>query len=267
MLTTLAYIHPYPIDCRNQPEVTMDNSTAIKKTAKLTGLLYFLLALAAIYSYMYVSPKIMAVGDMTATAKKMLDNEFLFRTTIASDIITNILFVLVIILLYRLFRQVNEILSLSMAGLAFVAIPVAFIGEALRLIALEIFKGNLMKSFSTEQVQDVSATLLKIGNFTGQLVTFHWGLWLIPMGWLVYKSGFIPKILGILLFVNGLGYMISSMTFILFPEWLSAVSKIVYPTYFVGELPLIFWLMIKGIRSNPKLNTTEWYQGIQEPTT
>ena len=245
----------------------MDNLTAIKKTAKLTGFLYFLLALAAIYSYMYVSPKIMVAGDIAATAKKMLDNEFLFRTSIASDIITNILFVILIIFLYRLFRHVNETLSLFMAGLAFVAIPVSFTGESLRLIALEIFKGNLLRSFSTEQAQDVSATVLKIGNYTGQLVTFHWGLWLIPMGWLVYKSGFIPKILGILLFINGFGYMISSITFILFPGSLTAVSKIVYPTFFVGELPLIFWLMIKGIRSNHILNTfNRKYQEIQEPT-
>ena len=233
----------------------MDNSIAIKKAAKLTGLLYFLLALAAIYSYMYVSPRIMVAGDTAATANKMLNNDFLFRTSIAGDVITNILFVILIIFLYRLFRQVNEIMSWCMVGLAFVAIPVSFTGESLRLAALEIFKGNLLKSFSTEQAQDVAATLLKIGNYTGQLVTFHWGLWLIPMGWLVYKSGFIPKILGILLFINGFGYMISSITFILFPESLPAVSKIVYPTYFIGELPLMFWLMIKGIRSNHKLNT------------
>ena len=231
----------------------MNNLTAIKKTAKLTGLLYFLLALAAIYSYMYVSPKTMVAGDMAATAKKMIDNEFLFRTSIASDIITNILFVILIIFLYRLFRQVHELLALFMAGLAFVAIPVSFLGESLRLIALEIFKGSLLRSFSTEQALEVSTTLLKVDSYTGQLVTFHWGLWLIPMGWLVYRSGFIPKILGILLFVNGLGYMISSITFILFPESLPAVSKIVYPTYFIGELPLIFWLMIKGIKSNYKL--------------
>ena len=88
------------------------------------------------------------------------------------------------------------------------------------------------------------------------------------MGWLVYKSGFIPKILGVLLFVNGLGYMISSIKFVLFPEFLPAVSKIVYPTYFIGELPLIFWLMIKGIRSNHKLNTiTLQIQEMYEPAT
>jgi hypothetical protein len=75
------------------------------------------------------------------------------------------------------------------------------------------------------------------------------------MGSLVYTSGFIPKIFGILLFINGFGYMISSITFILFSGSLPAVSKIVYPTYFIGELRLIFWLMIKGIRSNYRLNT------------
>ncbi len=127
-----------------------------------------------------------------------------------------------------------------MAGLVIVAIPVSFIADSLGIVALQIFKGNLLKSFSIEQVQDIAATLLKISDYIGQLITFHWGLWLIPLGLLVYRSGFIPRIFGILLLINGLGYMISSATFILFPNSLSSVSKFIFPTYFIGELPLIF---------------------------
>ena len=226
-----------------------ENIISLKKTARLTGLLYFLLAVAAIYGYMYISPKIMVAGDIAASGKNMLANEFLYRTSIASDVITNILFVAVVLLLYRLFKQVNEFQARLMAGLVIVAIPVSFIGESLSIVALQIFKGNLLKSFSTEQAQDLAATLLKIGNYSGQLITFHWGLWLMPLGLLVYRSGFIPRILGILLMINGVGYMISSTTFILFPDSLSFVSKLVYPTYFIGEIPLILWLLIKGVKN------------------
>jgi hypothetical protein len=227
---------------------------SLKKTARLTGLLYFLFAAIAIYGYMYVSPKIMVPGNTRATSVNMLANEFLFRTSIAGDIVTNILFITVIILLYRIFRPVNEFMAGWMAWLAFVAIPVSFIGEALQLTALQVFKGKLLSSFSTAQAQDIAATLLKAGNYTSQLITFHWGLWLMPMGLLVYRSGFIPRIFGILLLINGMGYMISSITFILFPDALKTVNKLVYPSYFIGEVPLIFWLLIKGTRPKKLFN-------------
>lgn len=226
-----------------------EKTTSLKTTARLAGLLYFLLAIGAIYSYMYVSAKIMVAGDIAASAKNMLANEFLYRTSIAVDVITNVLFVAVVILLYRLLRQVNNFQAKFMAALVIVAIPVSFIGESLAIVALQIFKGNLLQSFSTEQAQDLAATFLKISSYSGQLTTFHWGLWLIPLGLLVYKSGFIPRIFGILLLINGLGYMIASFTFIVFPGSLSSVSKLVYPTYFMGEVPFILWLLIKGVKA------------------
>lgn len=225
----------------------------LKKTARLTGLLYFLFALIAIYSYMYVGQKIFVAGDTGSTAKNMLANEFLFRSSLVADSITTVLFLVVIILMYRLLKQVNDIQAKFMAAFAAVAIPVSFIGEALQVTSLYIFKGELLKSFSSEQAQDIAALLLRTGNNIGQLTSFHWGLWLMPMGWLVYRSGFLPRFLGILLWLNGLGYMIAAITFILFPDSFAAVSKIVYPTYFIGELPLIFWLMIKGTKTKMRM--------------
>ena len=226
---------------------------SLKKTARLTGLLYFISAAGAIYSYMYISPKIMVAGDIAATGKNMLANEFLFRISIANDVIANILFLSVVLLLYQMFKKANEFQARLMAALVIVAIPVFFISDSLSIVALQIFKGNLLKSFPTEQAQDIAATLFKISDYSGQLITFHWGFWLVPLGVLIYRSGFIPRILGILILINGLGYMIGSMTFILFPEYLPIVSKWIYPTYFLGELPLIFWLLIKGIKTNAKL--------------
>jgi hypothetical protein len=230
-----------------------DDIITLKKTARLTGLLYFLFALIAIYSYMYVGQKIFVAGDTESTAKNMLANEFLFRSSLVADSLTTVLFLVVIILMYRLLKQVNDIQAKFMAAFAAVAIPVSFIGEALQVTSLYIFKGELLKSFSSEQAQGIAALLLRTGNNIGQLASFHWGLWLMPMGWLVYKSGFLPRFLGILLWLNGLGYMIAAITFILFPDSFAAVSKIVYPTYFIGELPLIFWLMIKGTKAKKRM--------------
>ena len=224
------------------------NYFSLKQTARLTGLLYILSAITAIFDYTYVSAKLSAEGNIVATADKMLANEVLFRTSLLTNIIGNILFVIVIIMLYRVLKQVNGTQALVMASIAFVAIPVSFIAESCRIAALYIFKGELLKSYPVEQAKAVAELLLNIGNYSAKLITFHWGFWLLPMGWLVYNSRFIPRILGIFLVVNGFGFIITSVTFILFPEYLGPVLRIIFPTFFLGEIPLMFWLAVKGIK-------------------
>jgi hypothetical protein len=238
-----------------------DKIVTLKTTARIAGLLYFLLAVAAIYGYFYVSPKIMVSGDIAATGNKMLANELLFRTSIFTDLFANILFVVVVLLLYRLFRQINEFQAKLMVGLVMAAIPIALFGGALKITALNIFKGEVFNAFSPQQMQQLASTFLKVGNYSGQMITIFWGLWLLPLGLLVYRSVFIPRILGILLMINGAGYIISSSVFILFPDYVATVSKFVFPTYFIGEIPLIFWLLIVGVRDHLSITIV----GVTEP--
>lgn len=227
----------------------VETTSSLKKTARLTGFLYFIFAALAIYDYMYVSPKIIVSTDIAASMKNMVANEFLFRTTIISSILTNILFAIVVLLLYQMFKKVNTFQSRWMVALVLVAIPALFINDAISMTVLKISKGDLLQTLSAEQTQSIVATLLKIRTYSHQLATFHWGLWLMPLALLVYQSGFIPKIFSWLLVINGAGYIITSFTNILFPEVSGAVIKIVYPTWFAGEVPFIFWLMIKGVKS------------------
>jgi uncharacterized protein DUF4386 len=225
-----------------------DRIISLKKTARLAGLLYLLLALGAIYGYFYVSPKIMVNGDNVATARNMIAHESLYRSSIASDVLTNILFVAVVLLLFRLLRQVNEYLAKLMVALVIVAIPVALLGGALKLTSFAIFKSD-PGSFQSAQIE-FAETLTRLRSYSNQMITIFWGLWLLPLGVLVYKSVFMPRILGILLIINGFGYIITSLTFMLFPGSLTTVSKFMFPTYFVGEIPFIFWLLIVGVRDH-----------------
>jgi len=226
-----------------------DRIVSLKKNARLAGLLYLLLALAAIYGFFYVSPKILVSGDLNATASNMVAHESLFRSSIASDLIANILFVAVVLLLYRLFKQVNEYLARLMVFLVVVAIPIALLGGGLQITALSIIKGDV-GSFQTAQLQQLAQMFMKLNSYSSQMITIFWGLWLLPLGVLVYRSAFIPRILGVLLIINGCGYIITSITFILSPQNLATVSKFMFPTYFVGEIPFIFWLLIVGVRDH-----------------
>lgn len=225
-------------------ELTM---TPDKKTARLAGFLYVLLAITGAYSLMYVPSQIMVRGDVAATAGKILSNEFLFRTGIISDLVSNTIFVLLVLVLYRLFRQVNEHKARLMVALVMVQIPAVFINEGFNIASLMILKGDVLKTIELGQRQDLALLLIKINYYGTMALELYWGLWLIPFGQLVWRSGFIPRILGVLLIINGIAYILLSFTFLLFPGYLDLVSKLTMPLLFIGELPIMFWLLIKGV--------------------
>ncbi|MBL0882067.1 MAG: DUF4386 domain-containing protein [Chitinophagaceae bacterium] len=220
----------------------------MKAIAKLTGFLYLIVAILGVFGFFYIQAQLFVSGNMAATAEKMLAGESLFRLSVLIHLISNIIFLTVIILLYELLKKIHILVSRLMLWFVCVAIPLFFITEALQFTAFYVFKRDLLASFSSVQAYEIAATLLRISNVAGELLMFHWGLWLIPLGWLVFKSGFIPKIFGVLLWINGAGYMIASLTYFLWPAQLPLVTTIVMPTYFSGELPLIVWLLIKGIK-------------------
>lgn len=219
------------------------------KTARLVGVLYFIFAAIGIWGYMYVHPATIAAGDAAATAKKMLDNEMLFRLSKAAGVISLVLFILIVLLLQKLLRHIDRFQAKLMVVLVVVSLPVGLMVDAMEITALSIFKGSGLKAFSPEQAQEIAMTLIKTGSNAGQILTLLWGLWLFPLGYLVYKSGFIPRIFGVLLVINGIGYVIHSFTFILFPDQMKTVLTYIFPTYFAGEIPFIFWLLLKGVKT------------------
>lgn len=227
-----------------------------KRIARLTGWLYIVSAALTIYGVMYLSPKLFVKDDMTATAKNILANESLFRLSIITNTISYLLFIVVVILLYQLLKPINDLVAKLMVVFMFVAMPSFFIDEAIRIAVLQIFKGDLLSNYTTEQAYSIADSLLQLSNYIAQLAVFNWGLWLFPLAWLAYKSGFIPKIFGILFLINGLGYIIRNITYILLPESAESIYQYIFPTFFVGELPFMFWLVIKGVRKAETLSSS-----------
>jgi hypothetical protein len=225
------------------------NANARRNKAMLTGWLYIISAAFTIYGMMYLSPKIFVKDDLAATAKNMLAYESSYRLSIITNTISYLLFIVVIFLLYQLFRHIHELMAKLMVVFMFVAMPSFFIDEAIRMTVLQIFKGNLLGNFTPEQAHGIAGTLLGISDYMTQLAVFNWGLWLLPLAWLVYRSGFIPKIFGILLLINGLGYITRNITYFLMPGSAESLYQFIFPTFFLGELPFMFWLVIKGVRT------------------
>lgn len=229
----------------------MENkATSLKRTARLAGLLYLVLVITGVYSIIYVSSQLIVQGDAVATSNNILAKEFLFRTGLINDFISNTIFVLLVLVLYRLLKQVNKFQAKLMVALVVVQIPAVFIMGALNITSLMIFKGAILQTFELDQRQDLAMLFLKINDYGMIALEVFWGLWLIPFGQLVYKSGFIPRIFGILLIIAGIAYVIDSFTFFLFPGYRAFFNQPTLLIVAIGEISITLWLLIKGVKNN-----------------
>lgn len=224
-----------------------EKTRSLKKTARLAGILYLVSAVFAPFSLIYVPSKIIVSGNATATAEKMLANEMLFRTSIALGMVSIILFLFVALVQYKLFEKVNKNLASVMALLVIVQIPVGFVIDIFSITSLMIFKGEIMNNIAPNERHSIAMLLLKMGSNGNFILMTLWGLWLIPFGQLVFRSGFIPRVIGIYLILNGVTYIITSYAFVLFPEYKVLIDQYSFPLL-LGEPVIMLWFLIVGVR-------------------
>ena len=225
------------------------NLSSLKNTARFAGLLYLIWIITGIFGMFYIPAKINMRGDAVTTAQNILANEFLFRTGIINDLISSTLWVFLVLVLYRLFKQVNERQAKLLVALVIVQIPVAFITGAFNITSLMIFKGEILKTFELTQRQDLAMLFLKISDYGTLTLEMFWGLWLFPLAILVYRSRFLPRFLGVWLIITGFFYLVLSFTSILLPQYKDVVLNSVFalPAE-VGEVAFMLWLLIKGAK-------------------
>ena len=188
------------------------------KIARTAGLLYLVVVVAGIFAELYVPSQIIVRGDALATANNILASESLFRLGVAIGLVASIAFLVLPFVLYRLLRDVNGNLAVLMVVLAVASVPLSFVSKAHDMDALTLLSGaDYLRAFTTEQLNAQVMLALK-ASFNRELVSETlWGLWLLPFGYLVFKSGFLPRIIGILLMIGCFGYLADSFGRILFP--------------------------------------------------
>jgi len=228
----------------------MNNKTSdLKAKARFAGLLYLIIAVCGFYGIMYVSGQIHVSEDPEATFNNLLSKEFLFRTGIFTHLLNTIVFTMMALVFYQMFRHISEFLSLLMVALVVLHISFEYGSEALNLAAILVAKGELMESLGLVQRQELVYLLLRTSKYAsvGLAIAF-WGLWLIPLGVLVYWSGFIPRIFGVLLVLGGAAYLIESIDFILFPGPRGLFLSSMFVVYAAAEISFMLWLLVMGAR-------------------
>lgn len=220
-----------------------------KKIARLAGILYLLLVITGIFSLMYIPGKIMAYDDIGKTIKNILSNEFLFRTGIVANLISNVIYVFLVLALNNLFKQVNEKIAFMMVTLVVISVAVAFLNLLNQIGALLLLKDPFYANvFETGQLHALVKLFMDLYGQGIVVNEIFWGLWLIPFGILVIRSGFIFKIPGYFLIAGGLGYMAGSLTSLLFPGYGQVVTQYATIPADIGEFSMMFWLLIKGVK-------------------
>lgn len=235
------------------------DALAIKNQTRTAGFLFLVWIMTGLFGLMYIPAKINMQGNAADTARNILANELLFRTGIAVDLAGVAVWILLVLVFYRLFRQVNEFQAKLMVAFVLVQIPVVLMTDACNMVALMLFKGDSAKALEPVQREDLGMVFLKINTYVTLVLEFFWGLWLLPLAALTYRSRFLPRFLGIWLFANGFAYLILCITGVLFPAFSETVYKIAFPVFF-GEMALMLWLVIRGAKDEGAQMTKHEYE-------
>lgn len=222
--------------------------TTTNKTARLAGLMYFVWILTGLYALIYVPSKLFVKGDTVATANNILANEFLFRTYILNGIFSSALWVFMVLVLYRLFKEVNERHAKLLVALVIVQVPIGFFLEAFNIASLMILKGEVLKTFELAQRQEIADLFLRFIDYGTLSLELYWGLWLFPLAMLVYKSPFLPRFIGVWLGINGAALCVLAFVSLMLPEHHDVVYKMAVPAM-LGEVVFMLWLVVVGAKS------------------
>lgn len=225
------------------------NST--KKTARLAGVLYLVNGVTGFFGIAYVPGKLIVSGNAAATAGNILASERLFRLGIVSELICAMEFIFVIWVLYRLLGGVSKTHASLMVAFGLVFLPIMCLNALNEIAALSLLRGTDFLTALDQPRREALAMLFLDLHRYGYVIAWIFGPWLFFLGVLVFKSGFLPRFLGILLIAACFGYLADSITPLLLPNYEHVVGQIAGVPLTLGEPVFILWLLIVGAKDRP----------------
>lgn len=215
--------------------------------ARLSGAIYLVVVLTGLFSLLYVPSELFVSGDAEATLVNIKANQTLFAWGAVAEVCSYIFFLLLPLALYALFRAVDQKPAVIMVALACVSAPMAIMNVVKKVDLLHLLRlddGHAL--MGVDYINAQAAFLLSSYNSGTTVTQVFWGLWLIPFGYLVFKSGYLPKIFGVLLMLGPISYVGEFFLGILtvdagMPAWLSVPAAL-------GEIGTCLWLLLMGIK-------------------
>lgn len=223
--------------------------------ARVAGVLYLSLVPLAFFGFPYGLPGLFAPGDTSTTASNIIASESLLRLSILVNLLGLIVNIFVVLALYRLLKPVSKDMASLMVVFLLLSVPIGMLNELNHIAVLLLLSGaNYLTSFTTSQLYALVLLFHDLHNGGLNIAQLFWGLWLFPMGYLVFKSSFLPRILGILLMIGCFGWLADSFAAFLLPNLRLKIGMFTG----LGEVLLPLWLVIKGV------NVEQWEKRVLE---
>jgi hypothetical protein len=216
--------------------------------ARIGGLAYLIIIVTGAFGEMFIRNKIIVSGDAAATASNIAASPLLWRIGIAGDITMHLCDAVLTMVYYVLLRPVNKNLALLSVffGLTQTAVLVA---NKLNLLMPLFLLGNAdyLKAFDPHQLQALAYLSVEAHGYGFGIGLIFFGIECLIDGYLIFKSGYLPKILGVLILITGLCYLTNSFAMILSPALASLIFPAILAPAFIGELSICLWLLVKGV--------------------
>ena len=222
----------------------------LKRQARLAGFLYLLAVIVGPFRLIYIPNTLFVAGDATATAANIAAHAAMFRWGIVSEVVGSTIMLFVTLALYRLFKGVDQTLAALMLILGGLMVtPLQFANTVTDAAALQIASAPayLTAAFSGPQRDALVLLAIRMHHACDVAQELFWGLWLLPFGMLVYRSRFIPRVLGVWLVLNCFAYVALCFTALIVPQYESTVFDWGQPAFF-GEVAIMLWLLVAGAR-------------------
>lgn len=229
----------------------------MKKTARIAGILYFLQIPLGILGIVYIPKTLFAEGDLAVTTSNILEHQDLFRLGILSAIVCALVTAATGYYISKVLRPVSALPAKIIALCTFIVAPITILNELNNAGILIVI--NHPDYFDVEQQQSLIGLFIKLHEYGIQFAGVFFGLWLLPMGYLVIRSTYIPKVIGYFLLITCAGYLADFILFLLFPELKIVVSEATW----LGEIMMVFWLMIKGVKESAFLEFNAFANSAQ----
>lgn len=219
--------------------------------SRIGGILYLYIIVAALFGEMYVRDRLIVPGDAAATASNILDSETLFRVSVTGELITCLCDVALAGILYVLFRPVSRNVSLLAAANRLTFAGVYCVSKFFLVAALILLDGSdYLQALDPGELSALAYASLRMHGFGYGISLAFFGVHCGLLGWLVYRSGYAPRAIGVLLVIGGVGYLAHSVTQTLSPATAGSLFPWIILPAFPAELGLTLWLLLRRVDSD-----------------
>ncbi|WP_335871486.1 DUF4386 domain-containing protein [Bacillus sp. 2205SS5-2] len=222
---------------------------SLKNPGRFAGVLYLLIIISGIFAEIVVRGAVKEPGNAPATATNILASESLFRFSLLSDFVMIMSYFALGIVFYHLFKSTNKHMALLLLTLNLIGVPMMALNMLNQFSALLVLTDvDYLQAFTTDQLHSLSLFFMNLHGYGYQLTALSYGSWLFPLGYVVYQSTFLPKVIGVFLMVASVAILCTFATTFVAPQHLDLVSMIESIPSVIGEFSLCLWLLIKGVR-------------------